>query len=166
MIIIINLSNTIKSRQTKTKSNNMKTLIIYESVYHHSSEMIAKTIGEVLHAQLMKAKDTDPVVLNDYDLIGFGSGIYNQRHHSSLFDLLNKLTVQDHKKAFVFSTNTFGIKLLHKPLNEQLALKGFEVIGEYACRGYFSLFNIITINKSRPNADDVQKAKDFAKLLM
>src|ERR1043165_6450469 len=115
----------------------MKTLIIYESIYHHNTEKIAKLMADISGATLIRAQDMHANDLTDYDLIGFGSGIYNQRHHISLFDLVKRLKPQEHKKAFVFSTNTFGIKMLHKPLKEQLTLKGFEMIGEFACRGYF-----------------------------
>ena len=120
-------------------------------------------MAAALGATMVKAKDVDAKMLDEYDLIGFGSGIYNQRHHISMFELINRLPVQSHKKAFVFSTNTFGIKMLHKPLKQQLTLKGFDVIAEFACCGYFSFFNWLPINRNRPDEQDLENAKQFIK---
>ncbi len=143
----------------------MKTLIIYESVYHNNTEQIAKVIGEVLGAKLIKAKDADAELLAGYDLIGFGSGIYNTRHHESLFDLVASLPNQFGKAAFIFSTNTFGLTKLHEPLKKQLTAKGFRISGEFSCRGYFAMLGFIKLGKGRPGAKDFEKAKVFAKEL-
>lgn len=143
----------------------MKTLIIYESVYHNNTEQIAKVIGEALNATLIKAKDADADLMMQYDVIGFGSGIYDTRHHQSLFDFVNRVTQQLGKKAFIFSTNTFGLISLHKPLKEQLVAKGFTITGEFSCRGYFAMFGFIKLGQGRPGAKDFEKAKEFARSL-
>ncbi len=52
----------------------MKSLIVYASVSHGNTEKVARTIGEVLGADVMDAKVVDPTVIQTYDLIGFGSG--------------------------------------------------------------------------------------------
>ncbi len=140
----------------------MKTLIIYESVYHNNTLAIAKAIGDALQADLIKACEASLSAINYYDLIGFGSGIYNAHHHINLEEFIQRLPHQAHKKAFIFSTNTFGLKMLHKPLREQLIAKGFAIIGEFTCSGYFEMFSFWRLNKNRPGTADFEKARKFA----
>ncbi len=54
----------------------MKTLIIYISIHHSNTERIAKAMAEILDAKLVKSNEVHINDLLEYDLIGFGSGIY------------------------------------------------------------------------------------------
>jgi hypothetical protein len=47
-------------------------------------------------------------------LIGFGSGIYNGEHHKSILDLADSIDRQNNKKAFIFSTSTVPLEVVHK----------------------------------------------------
>lgn len=105
-----------------------------------------------------------------YDLIGFGSGIYYHKHHKSLLNLADKLPVVKNKKAFIFSTS--GVKQggffnrFDRPLKEKLLEKGFDIIGEFSCRGFDTVgpFKLVGgISKGRPNEKDFKKAENFAR---
>jgi flavodoxin len=107
-------------------------------------------------------------MLEQYDLIGFGSGIYFGKHHESLLDFVGKLPVFKNKKAFIFSTSGLRkIRFIHnfdKSLKERLQRKGFDIIGEFSCRGYDTskaAMIVDGINKGRPNAEDLKKAEHF-----
>jgi flavodoxin len=170
----------------------MKTLIIYISIHHKNTEKIAKAMAEVLNAELLKSYEILKQVQNDkrgevdidslseYDLIGFGSGIYFGKHHKSLFKLAEKLPVFKGKKSFIFSTsgvnswqniinNILNRTLhFHNPLKKGLLEKGFNIIGEFDCRGWDTVgpFKLIGgISKNRPNRKDLNKAIDFAEKL-
>ncbi|MEM1548660.1 MAG: flavodoxin family protein [Thermoproteota archaeon] len=151
----------------------MKTLIIYVSVHHGNTEKIARAIGEVLKADLAKPAEIDAEDISKYDLIGFGSGIYFGKHHSSLFNLLDGLPYQNDKIAFIFSTSGLRkIWLIHdfdKPLRSRLLAKGFRVIGEFNCRGWdtypFWVKPFGGINKGKPGVKEIEEAKCFAKEL-
>jgi Flavodoxins len=80
----------------------MKTSIIYVSVHHGNTEKVAKEIAEVLNADLFKPTELDPNTLSEYDLIGFGSGIYLLKHHESLLNFVDKMDELKDKKAFIF----------------------------------------------------------------
>jgi flavodoxin len=82
---------------------NLKTIVVYMSISHNNTEKVAKVLGDTLSADLKKAYQTDPSSLSDYDLIGFGSRIYNGKHHKSLLGLVGSLP-QSKKKAFIFFT--------------------------------------------------------------
>jgi flavodoxin len=148
----------------------MKALIIYISVHHGNTERVAKVMANTLDADLLQLKQTDASMLEQYDLIGFGSGIYFGKHHGSLLDYIDKLPMLRNKKAFIFSTSGLRkIPFVHdfdKPLRKKLQQKGFDIIGEFSCRGldtYRATKLVGGVNKGRPNADDLRQAEDFAR---
>jgi len=129
-------------------------------------------MAKALDAELLQVKQVDASVLEQYDLIGFGSGIYFGKHHKSLLDLVDKLPSLRNKKAFIFSTSGLrkvrSIHDFHRPLKQKLHRKGFEIIGEFSCRGYDTYMAtrlVGGINKGRPNAEDLRQAEDFARAL-
>jgi flavodoxin len=147
----------------------MKALIIYISVHHGNTERVARVMANILEANLLPVKQVDASILEQYDLIGFGSGIYFGKHHNSLLDFVDKLPMIRNKKAFIFSTSGLRkMRFIHnfdKPLKEKLQRKGFDIIGEFSCRGYdTSQAAIIVggINRDRPNAKDLKQTEDFA----
>ena len=146
----------------------MKNLIVYESIHHGNTEKIGKAMAEYLNADLIKTNDINVNTLKDYDLIGFGSGIYNGKLHKNVLDLIEKSPTLSNKKAFVFSTSGQGKAKYNNTIEQKLKEKGFEVVGSFACKGYdtFGPFKLIGgIAKGRPNENDIKKAKEFAEKL-
>jgi len=150
----------------------MKVLMVYMSLHHGNTEKIAKTMANILDGDLVQVKQAGAGMLEQYDLIGFGSGIYFGRHHESVLDFVDKLPVLKNKKAFIFSTSGLRkIPLVHdfdKPLREKLQRKGFGIIAEFSCRGldtYRATRLVGGINRGRPNAEDLKQAEDFARCL-
>jgi flavodoxin len=147
----------------------METLIVYISIHHGNTEKIAKVMADTLDATLLEVKQADASMLEQYDLIGFGSGIYFGKHHKSLLDFVDKLPMLKNKKAFIFSTSGLRkIPFVHnfdKPLRAKLRWKGFDIIGEFSCRGldtYRATKLVGGVNKGRPDAKDLKQAEDFA----
>jgi len=147
----------------------MKALIIYISVHHGNTERVAKVMANILDADLLQMKQVDASMPEQYDLIGFGSGIYFGKHHKSLLDFVDMLPMLRNKKAFIFSTSGLRkIQFIHnfdKPLKEKLQRKGFDIIGEFSCRGLdtYRVTKLVGgVNKGRPNAEDLKQAEDFA----
>jgi flavodoxin len=150
----------------------MKALIIYISVHHGNTEKVAKTMANILDAALLEVEQADASMLEQYDLIGFGSGIYFGKHHESLLDFVDKLPMLRNKKVFIFSTSGLRkIRFFHnfdKPLKERLQRKGFDIIGEFSCRGldtYRATKLVGGINRGRPTAQDLKQAENFARSL-
>jgi hypothetical protein len=70
-------------------------------------------------------------------MIGFGSGIYDGKHHLDLLDLADRLPPVFDKKAFLFSTSfDTRVFLIHSSLREILESKGYLIIDEFNCKGY------------------------------
>jgi len=150
----------------------MKALIIYISVHHGNTESIAKVMANILNAHLLQVKQATTSMLEQYDLIGFGSGIYFGKYHRNLLNFVDMLPMVRNKKVFIFSTSGLRkIRFIHnfdKTLKEKLRLKGFDIISEFSCRGFdtYRATNLVGgVNKGRPNAEDLSQAEDFAKSL-
>lgn len=144
---------------------NKKTLIIYQSIHHNNTEKVAKVIAKELNADLKKPSQVKNI--SKYDLIGFGSGIYNGKHHRTIMEFIDNLDAQDNKDCFVFSSASFCIKKMHEPIKKELTAKGFNIIDDFICRGFIN-FSFVRLwfgglNKNRPNKEDLKLAKDFAK---
>lgn len=143
----------------------MKTAIIYKSVHRGNTKKIAEAMSEALEADLFDLKDVNKDVIKEYDLIGFGSGIYYYKPHKKLRKFVEELEMVENKKAFHFSTSGDG--KYFDWLEKNLSKKGFEVIGEFHCKGYYAysikgIFSRKGLNKGRPNEEDFKDAKEFA----
>ena len=133
-----------------------------------NTEKVAKAMAEAINADLRKVEEVTPAMLAEYDLIGFGSGIYYGKHHKTLLDFVAGLPQQG-KAAFVFSTSGGALKIMHRELRAALVQKGFEIKGEFTCPGFetIGMFKHIGgFRKGRPNAKDLEKARTFAKGLL
>ena len=146
----------------------MKALIIYISIHQGNTKKIAEKIAEVLNAELLNPNEVDEKTLTEYDLIGFGSGIYMGKHHKSLLNLIDKLPDMKNKKAFIFSTSGMDSSSSHGALKNKLLEKGFNIVEEFSCKGFdkWGPFKLIGgINKGRPNEKDIIEAENLANSL-
>jgi flavodoxin len=154
----------------------MKSLLVLCSYHHKNTEKIAKVFARVLDARIRTPRQIDPDELQEYSLIGFGSGIYGGKHHRALLDLADKLPQVTNRKAFIFST--CGVPAIgmteqvvvenHSLLREKLQSRGYMIVDEFSCAGFntnsfLKLFG--GINKGRPNAEDLKHAEEFAQNL-
>jgi flavodoxin len=83
----------------------MKALIVCVSVSHGNTRRVADALADVLHATVVEPEEVDPDALADYDIVGFGSGIYYSSPHRRLRDLVDRLPDGGGAKAFVFATS-------------------------------------------------------------
>jgi flavodoxin len=160
----------------------MKSLLILYSYHHKNTEKIANVFAKVLDAQIKTPQQINPQELQEYSLIGFGSGIYSDKHHKVMLDFADELPQITNKKAFIFSTCGAPMKFMeldkteftryvsknHSSLKEKLQSKGYIIVDEFSCAGFNTnsvnkLFG--GINKGRPNAEDLKQAEEFAQNL-
>jgi len=148
--------------------------IIFLYSYHHmNTQKVCYAIASKLKAAIFDLSNkTEQVDLKDYDLVGFGAGIDSGRHYPQMIQYAEKLPIVKNKKAFIFSTSGIyserKMRKDHKFLRDILQKKGFEIIGEFSCRGYNTnsvLKFIGGMNKGRPNSEDLRNAEIFANSL-
>jgi flavodoxin len=130
---------------------------------------IAKAMAAALDAQLLEPNDAEIGSLQQYDLLGFGSGIVFGTHDPELLEFVDKLPKATAKKALIFSTrgrNSLFQNSYHRLLRSKLTEKGYTVIGEFSCRGftdYYKIFRIFGgVNKGHPTSKEIENAKTFA----
>ena len=155
----------------------MKTFIVYKSYHRMNTEKVAKAMAEAMNAQFTKVEDVRPEELAEYDLIGFGSGIYGLKHHRALIDLIETMPPMD-KNVFVFSTTGNFREVNHRLIKEKLTEKGCHIVGEFTCFGEFAgalrlnrdwkgaLAFIGGKNKGHPDEKDLENARAFAEGLL
>ena len=146
----------------------MKSLLVLYSYHHNNTQKIANVFTQVLKAQIKTPKQIKLQELQNYNLIGFGSGIYGAKHHKSLLNLADKLPQVTNKKAFIFSTSalTGKEKMVddHSSLKEKLQSKGYTIIDEFQCKGFNTnsfLKFFGGMNKGRPNTEDLKNAEEY-----
>jgi len=150
----------------------IKSLLVLYSYHHNNTEKIANVFAKVLDAQIKTPQQINPEELQGYNLIGFGSGIYGEKHHKFLLDLADKLPQVTNRKAFIFSTSAImgeaKVAKDHSMLREKLQSKGYMIVDEFSCKGFntnsfLKLFG--GMNKGRPNTEDLKHAEEFARNL-
>lgn len=146
----------------------MKGLIIYKSVSKGNTKKVADVLAEKLEAEAVEPEDADRD-LSNYDLVGFGSGIYVGKHSKELINFVKDLKKAP-DKGFIFSTagSTALKPVWHYSLKKALKKKGVKISGEFICPGYSEEGPCKLIggaNKGRPNKKDLKEAKDFAERL-
>lgn len=157
--------------------DNVKSLVIVFSYHHGNTEKIARAIAGVLGAEIKTPEQVYPEKLREYDLIGFGSGIYSATFGPAILTLADRLSSAAGKRAFLFST--YGAPAFavtrnfvadnHAEMREKLQLKGYTVLGEFGCAGWNTnsfLRYFGGINKGRPDAGDLRNAESFAREML
>lgn len=156
---------------TSANGKQMRSMIVLHSYHHHNTEKVARAIGGIIGAEIRAPSTIDPKSLSEYDLVGFGSGIYAGKHHQTLLDLADQLPLVTNKKAFIFSTSGRTGKIMvryHRRLRDKLKAKGFMVVEEFNCGGFdtVGLKGIFGgIQKGRPSTEDLEQAEAFAQRL-
>ena len=160
----------MKNIMENVKNSNVSVLLVLRSYHHKNTETIAKVFAKVLEAQIKTPQEINPEDLQKYALIGFGSGIYGEKHHQALLDLADKLPLVSNKKAFLFSTSAtkWDVPTKHSTLRKKLQARGYNIVDEFNCKGFNtnSFMKIFGgMNKGRPNAKDLRRAEIFAQNL-
>jgi menaquinone-dependent protoporphyrinogen IX oxidase len=110
-------------------------------------------------------------------MIGFGSGIYSQKHHHSILDFVEKIPNKIRKSAFIFSTSGISRKFAiknslddpHTVIRQMLQRKNWTITGDFNCTGwntnsFLKFFG--GMNKGKPDSNDLDDAEKFAKGLL
>ena len=144
----------------------MRSLLVLYSYHHNNTRKVAEVFASVLDAQIRAPKEIGPEELQQYDLIGFGSGIYDGKHHKDILALAESLPTVSSNNVFIFSTSYDSrIESIHSALRAKLVSKGYTIVDEFNCGGFNTnsfLKYFGGVNKGRPNGEDLKLAEDFA----
>ena len=163
-----------KNAHDRKESREVKSLVVVFSYHHGNTEKIAHACAKVLGAEVKTPQQVKPEEIAEYDLIGFGSGIYSATFDPSVLDLADRLPNTAGKKAFLFSTygapafiaNREFVEKNHQQIREKLQAKGYTVTGEFGCAGWNTnsfLKYFGGLNKGKPDEGDLRNAEAFAR---
>lgn len=151
--------------------SRIKTLLVVKSIHHQNTAQLAASMAENLQADVVEPDDVSSVILEEYDLVGFGSGIYFGMVHPALWRIARRIEPSKSPRvAFIFSTAglPFLSRLWHWPLKRKLSQKGYQVIGEFSCRGFDTfgpLWLLGGLNRRHPDDADLARGAEFARQL-
>ena len=148
---------------TEQKGRKMRKAIVYTSVHHGNTEKLVKRIAEECQVDLIDAIKQMNADLNDYDMIGFASGIYYSKFHQSILKFSEENLSADKK---VFLICTYGGSANFKSIEQILNKKHASLVGKFGCKGYdtFGPFKLVGgIAKGHPDEEDMKNAVDFVK---
>lgn len=141
----------------------MKTAICYYSHHHGNTRRVVEAMAQTEELDLIDVSGGQTPRLEDYDRIGFASGIYGFEVHKSVVEFARQHLPQGRPVFFVYiyglSKGT-GAKQLEAVARE----KGCPVLGEFGCRGYntFGPFKLMGgMAKGHPDAEELEQARRF-----
>lgn len=146
----------------------MKTLIVCVSVSNGNTRKVAEAMADVLGTTVMEPEEVDAAAIESADLIAVGSGIYAMSFHPRLRTFVRRLPKVSGKRAVVFWTSggpELPLLQYSKGMVRDLRAKGFDVAGTFSCCGWDTWLPLRVIgglNKGRPNAGDLDEAREFA----
>jgi flavodoxin len=149
----------------------MDTLLVCASRSHGNTAKVAHAMAEVLGARVLDVSEFDPRRIGEYDLVGFGSGIYGMSFDGELRRVVGSLPPARGTDAFIFATSGLGRineRPFRRPLAAMLEAAGYRVIDSFCCRGFDSWFPLRIvggINKGHPDQAELARARDFAERL-
>ena len=141
----------------------MKTAVCYYSRHHGNTLKVLETIAEAGEMDLIDVTARQVVHLEDYDCIGFASGIYFGKFHDSVVNFARQYLPREKQIFFLY---TYGGSLAKAPeaLMGLAAERGCAVLGTFGCKGYdtFGPFKLLGgIAKGHPDARDLENARTF-----
>ena len=180
----------------KWKNNSgdesMKILIVYHTMTGNT-EKIAKSLQEGLAGEevtLIKAEEADPLALKSYDLVLVGSGIYAGTFHKSVKKLLKDASQLPAQFALFYThadMDPITYQTYPSKVRKIIDKAGSSIVAEFECLGENKGVSpeqieaqlqalppdqreAVDIQRKlligHPNAEDLEKAKNFAKSLI
>lgn len=147
----------------------MKTAIIYYSKHHENTKQLLDAIQKASSDEitLLDVTETSSANLEQYDLIGFASGIYYSKFEKRVLEFAKNNTPNEKDVFFIY---TYGAEKTGytKAIREALNGTNANILGEYGCLGFntFGPFKLIGgIAKNHPNSTEIENAVSFYKAL-
>ena len=141
----------------------MKTAVCYYSRHHGNTLKVLEAMAGEGDVDLIDVTARQAVRLEEYDCVGFASGIYGFEFQKAVAAFARQYLPQGKPVFFVYTYG--GIKGTGaKALTEIAREKNCPVLGEFSCKGYdtFGPFRLVGgIAKGRPNERDLDKARSF-----
>lgn len=144
---------------------NKKIVIVYTSIHHENTLKLVKAIADKYTVDIIDATQQSTVNLQDYDVIGFASGIDFGKFYSSVENFA-KENLPIGKQVFFLYTCAKDRKGFTNSMRDIVAEKKAEILGEYGCKGFntYGPWKAIGgMNKNHPSDSEIDQAVEFFK---
>lgn len=141
----------------------MKTAVVYFSKHHFNTKKLLDFLSADNDITLIDAATVKNANLDEYDLIGFASGIYYSKFHKSVLQFAEN-NLPENKKVFLIYTYAAKKDGYTKAIKNVAAKKSAEILGEFGCLGFntYGPFKLIGgIAKGHPDNDDLKNVRSF-----
>lgn len=142
----------------------MKILLIIKSTHQQNTLKIAEAMSEVAPLTVVELENAKNYNFKEYDIVGFGSGIYYGKHDKELMEFIETLCDKPAYSFVISTSGTNNYQKYNKALISLLKKKNKTVLGSFGCKGLdkFFVFKLFGgINKGHPNEDDFDTAQQF-----
>lgn len=149
--------------QIVKEESALKTAIIYYSRHHENTKKLLDAIAAENEVTLLDATQEREWKLDEYDRIGFASGIYFSKFHKSLLKIAQDNLTDGKKLFFIYTCGTENDKYTNAIKKAAQAHKA-EFIGDFGCLGYdtYGPFKLIGgVAKGHPDEKDISAVLDF-----
>lgn len=141
----------------------MKTAICYYSRHHGNTRKVLDAMAGEGGVDLIDVTAQQETRLEEYDCIGFASGVYFGKFHDGILSFARQYLPQG-KPVFFVCTYGGDKGTSTKALLEVAKEKNCPVLGEFGCKGFdtFGPFKLVGgIAKGHPNTQDLERARSF-----
>lgn len=141
----------------------MKTAICYYSRHHGNTLKVLEAMAQEGDVDLIDVTSRQTVRLENYDCIGFASGIYGATFHKAVAAFARQYLPAGKPVFFVYTyggAKGSGARAVAVVARE----KNCSILGEFSCKGYdtFGPFKLVRgIAKGHPNEKDLERARRF-----
>lgn len=141
----------------------MKTAICYYSRHHGNTLKVLEAMAQEGDVDLIDVTSRQTVRLENYDCIGFASGIYGATFHKAVAAFARQYLPAGKPVFFVYTyggAKGSGARAVAVVARE----KNCSILGEFSCKGYdtFGPFKLVGgIAKGHPNEKDLERARRF-----
>ena len=145
----------------------MKMAVCYYSRHHGNTLKVLEAMAQEGEMDLIDVTTRQLVRLEEYDCIGFASGIYGFEMQKAVVEFARQYLPAGKPVFFVYTfggARGTGAKALAAIAKE----KGCPVLGEFGCKGYdtFGPFKLVGgIAKGHPDQKDLAAARAFYRRL-
>lgn len=141
----------------------MKTAIVYVSAHHGNTKKLVDAISKRTDVVLINADETDRADLQQFDYIGFASGVAYGRYYPQLLSFM-ECSLPEHKNVFFMHTAGNPMENYNAAAKAIADARSCRCLGTYFCKGYDTCLPIMLIDgiaKGHPDTEEVQGAWDF-----
>ena len=142
-----------------------KIAIVYSSKHHGNTYKLVHAISNKYDIDVFDASKQCHINLNQYDIIGFASGIDFGGFYKEV-ESFAKEYLPIKKKVFFIYTCAMDCEGFTSSMKNIVLEKDAIVLGEYGCKGYntYGPWKLIGgMNKNHPNEKDIELAIKFFK---